>query len=193
MGPGRRLRKDRGRSLVKERRHREELALHVREREGVGARADDDHHVDAGGEEALVEAKRLAEQPLGAVALHGAPDLSRGDDTETGRGALGPAGEEEEQVPRGDALPAVLDAYEVTATADALVAREAARYFCQVVTASRLRPLRRRLLMTLRPPAVAMRARKPCVRARRVLWGWYVRFMRARREAHGFGPVKTSR
>ena len=31
--------------------------------------------------------------------------------------------------------------------------------------------------MTLRPPAVAMRARKPWVRMRRVLWGWYVRFM----------------
>lgn len=31
--------------------------------------------------------------------------------------------------------------------------------------------------MTLRPPLVFMRTRKPWVRARRVLEGWYVRFM----------------
>ena len=37
--------------------------------------------------------------------------------------------------------------------------------------ASRLRPLARRRLSTLRPPGVAIRARKPCVRLRRRLWG----------------------
>src|SRR5690606_32977233 len=44
-------------------------------------------------------------------------------------------------------------------------------------TARRLRPLARRALMTARPPRVFMRTRKPWVRARRVLEGWYVRFM----------------
>lgn len=44
-------------------------------------------------------------------------------------------------------------------------------------TAKRLRPLARRALITLRPPFVFMRTKKPCVRARRVLEGWYVRFM----------------
>ena len=44
-------------------------------------------------------------------------------------------------------------------------------------TARRLRPLARRALITLRPPAVFMRTRKPWVRLRRVTEGWYVRFM----------------
>jgi hypothetical protein len=38
------------------------------------------------------------------------------------------------------------------------------------------RPLARRALSTRRPPAVAMRARKPCFLARRRLFGWNVRF-----------------
>ena len=35
----------------------------------------------------------------------------------------------------------------------------------------------RRADRTLRPPTVFMRARKPCVRARRIFEGWKVRFM----------------
>jgi hypothetical protein len=38
------------------------------------------------------------------------------------------------------------------------------------------RPLARRALSTRRPPAVAIRARKPCFLARRRLFGWNVRF-----------------
>ena len=41
----------------------------------------------------------------------------------------------------------------------------------------RARPLARRCLMTRRPAFVAMRARKPWVRARLRLLGWNVRFM----------------
>jgi hypothetical protein len=41
---------------------------------------------------------------------------------------------------------------------------------------SRLRPRARRAAMTLRPPFVAMRARKPCRRLRTSLLGWKVRF-----------------
>ena len=40
----------------------------------------------------------------------------------------------------------------------------------------RLRPLSRRALMIARPERVRMRARKPCLRARRRLFGWKVRF-----------------
>jgi hypothetical protein len=40
-----------------------------------------------------------------------------------------------------------------------------------------LRPLARRAEITARPPRVFMRVRKPCVRARLTLEGWYVRFM----------------
>lgn len=39
------------------------------------------------------------------------------------------------------------------------------------------RPLARRRLSTSRPALVAIRARKPWVRARLILLGWYVRFM----------------
>jgi len=44
-------------------------------------------------------------------------------------------------------------------------------------TATRLRPLARRALMTARPAAVFMRDRKPCVFLRRVVEGWKVLFM----------------
>ena len=43
--------------------------------------------------------------------------------------------------------------------------------------ASRARPLARRAESTLRPPAVFIRARKPCVRLRLTTEGWKVRFM----------------
>lgn len=46
-----------------------------------------------------------------------------------------------------------------------------------IVTVRRLRPRRRRAASTLRPLAVALRARNPWVRERLRLWGWYVRFM----------------
>jgi hypothetical protein len=41
----------------------------------------------------------------------------------------------------------------------------------------RCRPLARRAFRTLRPPLVAIRARKPWVRARLIRLGWNVRFM----------------
>ena len=44
-------------------------------------------------------------------------------------------------------------------------------------TARRLRPFARRAAITARPPRVFMRVKKPCVRARLTLEGWYVRFM----------------
>jgi len=44
-------------------------------------------------------------------------------------------------------------------------------------TANLLRPFARRALITLRPFLVFMRVRKPCVRLRGVLCGWYVLFI----------------
>src|SRR5438105_1371988 len=49
-------------------------------------------------------------------------------------------------------------------------------YFLCAETTSRLRPLARRRLSTLRPALVALRLRNPCSRLRRILLGWYVRF-----------------
>ncbi len=47
-------------------------------------------------------------------------------------------------------------------------------------TANRVRPLARRFLNTRRPFFVLIRLRNPCVRFRRRLFGWYVRFMMPR-------------
>jgi len=44
-------------------------------------------------------------------------------------------------------------------------------------TAIRFRPFRRRALSTLRPPLVRIRTRNPWVFFRRLLCGWYVRFI----------------
>jgi hypothetical protein len=41
---------------------------------------------------------------------------------------------------------------------------------------NRLRPFSRRALMIERPARVRIRARKPCFRARRRVFGWKVRF-----------------
>ena len=54
-------------------------------------------------------------------------------------------------------------------------------------TDRRARPLARRAARTLRPPTVLMRARKPCVRARRSFDGWYVRFI-----VGAFGGAKSA-
>jgi hypothetical protein len=45
------------------------------------------------------------------------------------------------------------------------------RYLLLTLTVKRLRPFARRRRITLRPPAEAMRFRKPCTRLRRRLWG----------------------
>src|SRR2546421_316608 len=42
--------------------------------------------------------------------------------------------------------------------------------------------------MTLRPPTEAIRARNPCVRARRGFWGWEGGFIRGARGAKGAPP-----
>jgi len=42
----------------------------------VGAWTEDDDAIEAVGHDARVEAKRLAQEALGAIALHGAADLA---------------------------------------------------------------------------------------------------------------------
>ena len=50
-------------------------------------------------------------------------------------------------------------------------------YFLGTLTVRRLRPLLRRALRTFRPPLLDILRRKPWVRSRLMLDGWYVRFM----------------
>lgn len=60
---------------------------------------------------------------------------------------------------------------------------------------SRARPLRRRALRMARPDRVRMRARNPCLRARRRVFGWKVRFTRGsdavRQDDEGALPHRT--
>ncbi|AEA72210.1 Hypothetical protein PSEBR_m1756 [Pseudomonas brassicacearum subsp. brassicacearum NFM421] len=63
-------------------------------------------------------------------------------------------------------------------------------------TARRARPLARRRDRTARPFLVAMRARKPWVRARLIVLGWKVRFMSCylvRPQRAGMAPVLRDR
>src|SRR5215813_2294923 len=63
--------------------------------------------------------------------------------------------------------------------ADSTRSASSRHYFFAIVTEMRLRPLARRRRSTSRPPRVFLRARKPCVRLRLLLWGWYVRLLTA--------------
>lgn len=56
-------------------------------------------------------------------------------------------------------------------------ARKRTRRYAADQTPRRARPLARRSRTTARPPRVFIRTRKPWVRLRRVVEGWYVRFM----------------
>lgn len=96
-------------------------------------------------------------------------------------------GDEDQEVARVVLLAFSLDAKKLPSSAQSQPTRESQRlhrasavahsisspgYFEPVLTVRRLRPLRRRAARTLRPFLVAMRARKPWVRLRRVLCGW---------------------
>jgi hypothetical protein len=71
---------------------------------------------------------------------------------------------------------AALDRHVVGTLSQAHLFRDAAAHFFAMVIEIRLRPLARRRRSTSRPPRVFLRARKPWVRLRLLLWGWYVRF-----------------
>ena len=121
----------------------------------------------------MTAAKPLAHEPLAPISRHGIPRLSRGHDAQAARigGIFSAAYAYHEELP-ANALAATLNAQEFRALEDATVLWKGVSYFFQIDTARRLRPLRRRLEMMLRPPFVFMRARNPCVRRRLRLWGW---------------------
>jgi hypothetical protein len=100
------------------------------------ARADDDDRVDLWREEVGVLSECLANKALRPVALDGAPDFSRCDHAKTRRAAMTAVAavaaiaivdasrEEDQEMPRGDACAAFLNADEVRALTDALGSRE---------------------------------------------------------------------
>ena len=57
---------------------------------------------------------------------------------------------------------------------------------------SLVRPLRRRFAKMARPARVRMRRRKPCLRARRRLLGWYVRLLTSGSSRRGWSHLRRS-
>lgn len=92
------------------------------------------------------------------------------------------SGHEHVELTRPLPLPPAKQCPDLRAPAYACAAREPkasrrpGRYFCGIVAASRLRPLRRRRAISFRPAFVFIRPRKPCLRSRFRFRGWYVGF-----------------
>src|SRR6185312_10875765 len=121
----------------------------------------------------------FTQQPLDAVALHRTFGNALGDrQAEAGMAQLVVA-VAHMKTAAACASAACSQGGEVTRPTQPRLARQSGRGHHRYAAYGirRLRPLARRALMTLRPSAVAIRARKPCVRARLSLLGWKVRFM----------------
>ena len=127
-----------------------------------------ERHIATGWHDRLMGAEDLAQAALGARAQDGVPHLGGGSDhADAGgtRGSIGGGREPpEHESPTVGATPTLADGTEVALAPQVLLGAEAhggrgARRRPAQTTVSRLRPLRRRARMTLRPPGVAMRAR----------------------------------
>ena len=135
----------------------------------------DDHELEAarqGGPE--LEPERLAAEAFHPRTDDGAADLARHHEAEPGwrvRGVL-TCRQQKHEMGRRHPVARPLNSLEVSPRPDALRAPVAEPHFFQTETVRRWRPLRRRFERTARPPTVAMRARKPWVRRRRMLEGW---------------------
>lgn len=123
----------------------------------------------------LRETKHFADHAADAIACNRVADGARGDRQPEPRIAecVGTCGDLEERLSK--TLPAFVDMLELRRSAEALAGAERERPDRNSAAARygerRLRPLARRRLNTWRPLLVAMRARKPWVRARRTLLG----------------------
>ena len=84
-----------------------------------------------------------------------------------------------------------LDREELAASTETHLLRDF--HFFAIVTEIRLRPFARRRRSTSRPPRVFLRARKPCVRLRLLLCGWYVRFTASLRRLRSGGDTQPKK
>lgn len=162
----------------------------------------DDHHVSGRLQRVLVAPEDLTDQPLDAVTNHRVADLPARRDAKPRSNTVVGAADDHEGRPRTPArAPLQLKIFATFSdpprTRQSLLGNRLLQDGCLggMLTVSRLRPLARRRLSTWRPPGVAMRARKPCVRFRRRLLGWYVRFIRSpqRRDKPPWGPAIHTR
>lgn len=118
---------------------------------------------------APMQAKKLAQKPFYAIPLNRIAGLAR---YRYSKSPLAAAILPEQQKMRAlKAFAVIVTGNEFRAFADAGGMRECWRQGVQGQGARRLRPLRRRRLITSRPAGVDMRLKKPCLRARRILLG----------------------
>jgi hypothetical protein len=141
-----------------------QLASQGNERRLQRGRPPDNHHPDLGRSRVPARTVRLAQTASRTVALDRVLDLAAHGESDASRLGRFPP-EHDERRPIDPSAP-LEERLEFSAAGQPLASREATRY-----TVSRLRPLARRRLSTLRPPLVLMRARKPCVFARRRRFG----------------------
>jgi hypothetical protein len=174
--------------------------------------ASDHHEVRVLRERCPALAKPLPHEPLHPVPNDGSADPAAHDQSKPGpaRGAR----DFQRERPTRPPTPLGAGSLKIPALADAIRRSKALRstrgvrglqgqaglgpeggletYFELIVGTSRFRPLARRRFNTRRPALVLMRARKPCVRFRRIRLGWNVRFMRTFLRGGG-DPAKTRR
>jgi len=146
---------------------------------GRGGGARDDQYVARRRQRGAVAAKELAHQTADAVARRGTADLAARGDAEAGGRSLRLACDHDE-VRKADPPSVALQRQVLMALAQPEAGRKVLAAFAGrtqdgclggIETVNRLRPLARRRLITCCPPGVAMRARNPCVRFRRLLLG----------------------
>jgi hypothetical protein len=147
-----------------------ELVVDVRHAAGGAVGPSDQHHVGTRTPDEV--SCSLPQQPLRPVAHDRATDPTRCDDSHP-RCAIGPRdyGVHDGEAP-STLSPTAQDSSDRSPVRQPLVARRShGRH-----AVSLARPRRRRLLTMARPALVRMRERNPCLRARRRLLGWKVRF-----------------
>lgn len=117
----------------------------------------------------------LAQQSLGTIALDGASHATGGDHGNTGGIVVTAGSNMHDNKPPG-ATAGGQDGGDVSGRAKPLNGQRYRGHESQALSC--FRPLRRRFLTIVRPARVRMRVRNPCLRARRRMFGWKVRFMR---------------
>ena len=145
---------------------------------GRGPHDQDNVHIPS--KEMLVGPENLAHPPPHPIPDHGRTRPFRRDDAQTGPIERVTLLRTDHHLKQKDAAwnatSPFLDCLEITIPPQMLARTKT--QICPIfghkpdqTTVNRLRPLRRRLAMTWRPPRVDMRARNPILRARFLLWG----------------------
>jgi hypothetical protein len=151
-------------------RRRAHLVVHGAEAARRTRRPRHEHDVRAGGEGDV--SGSFAQQSLRAVALHGTTDPSRRHHGDASATIVVTASDVDHREAAGPLVTGAQHRADIAAGAEPIVSDRGHDGQAD----SFARPRRRRFLTTARPERVRIRERNPCLRARRRLFGWKVRF-----------------